>query len=485
METINRFFLIIFAVFGIAYSNCDMELFNINASKGIKISEVLEQVSNECSYTIIVKDKKAKEILETRLNKLKLKQATVFDVLDVILKENDLAYDLKNNILKISYIITKTYHIDYVTSKRSNEAITDASQDTGQSGSAQSASSARDISKIESKDEFDFWENIEKEIYEILNRPEDSYEAPKPIINAKAGLITVSGTFPQIKRIEDYLKKIEKRLHNEVLIDVSIVAVELNENYSKGIDWSKFGAYIKGDDTDSEVFSISSEYSGKNFSRLYGATTTRTIINSGITLSGILDFLKTNGEVKVLSNPKILTLNNQPALISIGETIHYNVPTEITINENGALGTQSYTPSSVFVGILLNITPEITDNNYIILRINPSISEIKDQESLKIKEDQKFREIAPDTKEKKISSVVKIKDGSTIILGGLITNTKNLTYKGVPILKDLPIIGYAFKNKKDISTRVELVFIIKAKIVSNDKKSISLKELGYKNIEKK
>jgi len=199
-------------------------------------------------------------------------------------------------------------------------------------------------------------------------------------------------------------------------------------------------------------------------------------------MAGLIDFLEKSGEVTILSNPKVLTLNNQPALITIGENINYNVPTEIAITQTGNLGTQSYTPSSIFVGILLNITPEITEDGNIILRINPSVSELKDPTQLQLTTGQKFREIAPDTKEKKISSVVKVKDGSTIILGGLITNTKNFTVNGVPLLKDIPILGHAFKSKKKLNQSVELVFVIRPKIINTKKRTVSLKDLGYSKI---
>ncbi|WP_187648449.1 pilus (MSHA type) biogenesis protein MshL [Nitrosophilus labii] len=472
----------------VASADCDMQLFNISTAPGTKISEFIEQISDECSLSVIVKDKEAEKIIKKRLNKLNLRNATLEDVLNIILIENNLSYDLKDNVLKISYLITKTFHVDYITTKRTGEATTDASVDVGAQSQNSGRKQTRDVNKIESIDEFDFWKNTKQEIFDILNRPEDPYKAPEPVVNPEAGLITVTATLPQIKRVENYLKKIEERLHKEVLIDVSILAVTFDNSYTKGIDWSEFnlainGTYDKGTFTKTNSLAKYENVGiGSDFFNLSTTSSASTLFAATLNMAGLINFLETKGDVTILSNPKILTLNNQPALITVGETINYNVPTTITITQTGNLGTQSYTPSSIFVGILLNITPEITDDDHILLRINPSVSELKDPTQLQLQDGQKFREIAPDTKEKKISSVLKVKDGSTIIIGGLITNTKNLTINGVPILKDLPILGHAFKSEKKIDQKVELVFVIKPKIIKSHNNNVSLKDLGYSKL---
>ncbi len=475
----------------LSYANsCEMQIFNISTAPGTKISEFIDQLGDECQLSVIIKDDEAKKILKKRLNKLNLKNATLEDVLDLILVENDLSYELDGNILKISYLITKTFHIDYLTTKRSSEATTDASVDVGAQSTTGGGSrrQTRDVNKIESKDEFDFWKNTKEEIMNIINRPGDSYKAPEPIVNPEAGLITVTATLPQIERVEKYLQRVEERLHKEVLIDVTILAVQLDDSFTKGIDWSEFnlainGTYDNGSFTKTNSF-IKYENSsvGNSFTNLTSTSSVSTLFAATFNMSGLINFLETKGDVTVLSSPKVMTLNNQPALITVGNTYNYNVPTTITITQTGNLGTQSYTPSSIFVGILLNITPEITKDDHILLRINPSVSELVDPTQLQLQDGQRFREIAPDTKEKKISSVVKVKDGETIVMGGLITNTKNLSVNGVPVLKDLPILGYAFKSEKKIDSTLELVFIIKPKIIKHHSGPASLKDLGYNSL---
>ncbi len=473
-----------------ASNPCESRLFTLKSAPGVKISEFISNLAQECELSVFIKDRYAKKKLQTRLGRLNLKDITLHQLLDIVLEENGLSYELTDNILKIRYLITKTFHIDYVTTKRKGETVTDASVDVGAvSQGGITSRKSRDINKISSVDEFDFWKDLKKEIFSVLNRPEDEFRAPAPIINPNAGLVTVTATKKQIERLQRYIETIESRLHKEVLIDVSILAVFYNKNITTGIDWSRFSLTLNGNYGQDNSFAptnpIASYQSvgvGSNFKNLDFASTATAVINSSLHMSAIIDFLEKNGKVVTLSNPKILTLNNQPAIISIGDTINYNVPTSITINSNSNLGEKAYTPSSIFVGILLNITPEITQKGDIILRINPSISELRNPEDINKNSPSGFREIAPDTKEKKISTVVKIKDGSTLILGGLISNTKNFMINGVPLLKDIPLFGNLFKSKKKEHQRFELIFVIKPKIIDSDDFDLSLKSFGYKKL---
>lgn len=449
------------------FANCDMEAFNLANTHPFKIKTMLYQLSDECKFTIIIKDKYADQMLNQKIDHVFLKNAPLKKVLDVLLKYRGLSYNLQDDILTVSFLQTKTFDLDYLMTKRNSEATTNASVDTGAKSS--------DINKIESKDSFDFWENTQKEIYNILNRPEDKYKAEEPIIDKNAGLITVTGTSEQIKRVEKYLHKIKHKIHKEVAISVSVIAVTLNKSYKNGIDWSTFQANLTGD----ENF----QYNGTGTKILneVSSSLSSTFFQSSFSMKGLLNFLHSKGRVEVLSNPKILTLNNQPALITVGDTLNYNVPSNSVVSDGGNLATQSYTPGSVFVGILLNITPEITDNNHIILRVNPSVSELKDAVQTQLTNGQRFREIAPDISEKKISSVLKIQNNATVVMGGLITKTKNLIENGVPILKDFPIVGNLFKSKDHQYENTELVFVIHAKIIDTDK-SVHAHELGFKNV---
>ena len=494
-------------------ADCTYQLFSISSVKGTQISEFVDQLSDECSFTVIVTDPEAEKLLGKELNKTNLKNLTIDEVLDLVLKENNLFYELENNILHISYLVTKTFDIDYIITTRksvgttgvtlsSNSGQSEAStagqgstQGGAQGGGQQSQSSGNDSESgitIETKDEVSFWENLDLEFQSILNRPEDDYSADAPIINKTAGLVTVSATPRQLKRLEIYLVELQRKAKAQVLIDVKLLGVKLDNKHETGIDWSQLYAL--------QNFDLSLEYLSKNNVTEWTDPegTIKTAGNQAVnnahlfratgkgSLDEVVKFLKTQGNVKAISNPKILTLNNQPALISVGNEYFYKI--EQTTNQQGSGGgvantLQNDIVNSVFAGILLDITPEIDDQGRITLKINPSLSDtIIPIQASDGSGDSNDRSIPPDLNKRQLSAVVTVQDGERVILGGLIQSKDSINENKVPLLGDIPILGWLFKYEEKINTIEELVIVVEPHIIKDGKQTISLSELGYSGL---
>ena len=490
-----------------SFADCSYELFSISSSKNTKIIDFIDQLSDECGFSIIITDPHAEEFLKTKLNKTNLKNLTIDEVLNIILTENNLAYTLENNLLKISYLKTKVFNIDYILSQRKSSGSTDVTLSSSSNGGQQGAtgvgassggassgsnSSADTGIKIESTDEVKFWEQLDTEFQNVLNRPEDAYKAPAPLINKNAGLITVTATTKQVKRFESYLKKLQDKVQLQVLIDVQLLSVTMSEGKTTGIDWKQLYALqnfqvgintleLKNvdtfDTTDATNPSITT-------AAITGATGMAKIVTlkGGASLNEVIKFLKTQGDVNAISNPKVLTLNNQPALITAGTEYFYKILS--STNQQGTGGgvaatTQNEAVQSVFAGVLLTITPEISDDKTITLKINPSLSETTTSLA---GTDNAGRDMPPDLTRRQLSSVVTVKDGNRIILGGLINSKNTNESSKVPILGDIPIISYLFKYEEMVKTTEELVIIIEPHIIHKSKNSVSLSDLGYEGL---
>lgn len=520
-------------------ADCTYELFNISSVKGTSIGEFVDQLSDECGISVIVTDEEAENILKKPMNKTFLKNLTLNEVLDLIIKENNLQYTLQSNILKISYLKTKTYNIDYIISKRigtgntkvtlSSNTGTSNNQSTSTSSSASNASSDAGI-HISSTDEVQFWETLEKEIRNILNRPEDNYRPNKSVtaadskssstsiqdddkyniyINKSAGLVTVTGTGKQMERLDAYIDDLQKKMQSQVMIDVKMYSVVFNNGSTTGIDWSQiynFQNFSIGADK-----AVRTNVTGGTFDTAYEGDKVQTVgitggtsteptyglvdlagarapvnavsklftLSNNISINNLLMFLKTQGDVYAISNPKIMTLNNQAALITSGTELFYKTINTSTL-AGGTTGEQSQTEivSSVFSGVLLDITPEISQDGSITLRINPSISDTVSE----VATDNSQRRMPPDLSRRQISSVVTVKDGSRVVLGGLINRKSTNNTTKVPFLGDIPVIGYLFKQE-GVSEKVEeLVIVIEPHIVKKDGSNLSLSDLGYNRI---
>ncbi|MCK9473636.1 pilus (MSHA type) biogenesis protein MshL [Sulfurimonas sp.] len=490
-----------------ALADCSYELFSISSTKNTKIIDFIEQLSDECEFSIIVTDPNAQEFLDNSLNKTNLNNLTIDEVLNLVLKENNLSYTLENNILKISYLQTKMFNVDYILSQRKSESktnITLSSEGAGTSSTMRrtttntanaedkgGGSAGKSGMNINSSDEVEFWHNLDIEFQSVLNRPQDVYIAQPPIINKNAGIITVTSTIKQMQRLEEYLTKLQDKVQLQVLIDVQILSVTLSDGKTTGVDWSQLYK-LQNIDLGFNYISKNNLIELTNDGGILGTTTFDTMGEQAVNnahafqlsakgnLNEVIKFLKTQGDVTSISNPKVLTLNNQAALITAGTEYFYKIISTETLSGTTS-GTQSTSEDlqSVFAGVLLDITPEISDENMITLKINPSLSETASDISLV---DASDRTMPPDLRRRQLSSVVTVKDGNRIILGGLINTSNNVRMNKVPILGDIPIINYLFKYEDRQKITQELVIVIEPHIVRKDDKKLSLSDLGYEGL---
>ena len=498
-----------------SFADCSYELFTISSSKNTKIMDFIDQLSDECGFSIIITDPYAEKFLQTKLNKTNLKNLTIDEVLNIILTENNLSYSLENNLLKISYLKTKVFNIDYILSQRKSSGTTDVTLSSSSSGSTQgvttggtarssgrggmgssaanhSNSTADSGIKIESTDEVKFWEQLDTEFQNVLNRPTDAYHAPAPLINKNAGLITVTATQKQLKRFENYLKRLQDKVQLQVLIDVQLLAVTMQKGKTTGIDWKQLYALqnvqVGMNTLKLENVGDFDTADAKNPTITTAALNTAAGMSKIVTIKGggslneVIKFLKTQGDVNSISNPKVLTLNNQPALITAGTEYFYKIKSETNQQGTGggvAATTQNENIQSVFAGVLLTITPEISDDKTITLRINPSLSEtttnMADMPNT-------GRDMPPDLARRQLSSVVTVKDGNRIILGGLINSKNTNDTSKIPILGDIPVVSYLFKYESVVKETQELVIIIEPHIIHKSKNSVSLSDLGYEGL---
>lgn len=503
-------------------ADCTYELFNISSVKGTSVGDFVDQLSDECGMSLIVADEQAEEILKKPMNKTFLKNLTINEVLDLIIKENNLQYTLQNNVLKVSYLTTKTYQIDYIMGERKGEGSTNIrlssntgntagqTSSAGTSSSSGTGSSSESGTNISSKDEVKFWNNLGSEIKNILSRPEDDYrqktntadsnstaDVHNVFINKGAGLVTVTATAKQMKRLDQYIEDLQKKMQTQVMIDVKLYSVVFSDGSTTGIDWSQLYALQNIDigfnsynthNVDKFTGSSSSSSSGSSTNIIAPITTISGVPNSTMSvfqlgikghLGEVLKFLKTQGDVYAISNPKILTLNNQPALITSGTELFYKTTSTSTL-AGGTTGQQSTSEvvSSVFSGVLLDITPEISNDGSITLRINPSVSDVASLLST----DNSTRSMPPDLSRRQISSVVTVKDGSTIIMGGLISTKNDVSSNKVPLLGDIPGLGWLFKSEGVTKKTEEMVIVIEPHIVKKDGSNLKISDLGYTHI---
>ena len=444
-------------------ANCQTKYFSFKVKSTKRaagtIMNVLENLSHTCKFNLVLADDTTKKMVRKKINYMNVHDVTLDELLDLLLGEHNLNYDFINDkTLKVSYLKTKSFYIDYVNfAKRSSQTNKTISTGNGENGKGSLT--------LNSESDFKFWDNLQKEIENILHRDGDQYTPAETTINREAGLLTVTGTKKQLDRISKYIATMMKRLHKQILIDAKVIEVTYSNDQTTGIDWSKFQADLEG------------HSEGQKTNLINTLKSPTYLIGYNFTIDGLLNFLKTQGKVNVVSNPKILTLNNQPAIINVGEEKNYKftIGTQTTTTNGTVLQEPQFEVGSTFVGVTLSILPEVTQDNFIILKINPTISEITERHL----DENGVPSLAPDIKVKQLSSIVKVKNNKKVLLGGLIqTKTENRVNK-VPLLGDIPILGYAFRSKKKVKSKSELIIVLTPKLVRGDEGEPSLEKLEH------
>ncbi len=494
--------IMMFTVAGSAVyaEECSDKLFSVTINNDLTIGDAINNLAERCGFTVVVRDSGAKHRLEKKLYFVKLKNATLKTFLDTILKDNDLNYSLIGNKLILSYLVTRTFKVHYIAGQRSGESsasVTIAGSTGSSTGDGGNSGKGSSIT-IKTQDQFQFWKTVKDEIHRILASAGDGsthytkvgdawigpdgqkweYNPTEPIVNPEAGMITVTGTNRQINRVQRYIATLMRQIKTQVLIDVRILSVNLDKGKTTGIDWSQLyglqnisidaGAYTQTDTTGIGVGDVS----GLEGVKAGGYAKVRMLA----TVKDIIKFLQTQGDVTSISSPRIMTMSNQPAMISVGTEIFYKLKTTNKVGGSDTATSESDSVQSVFAGILLDITPEVDERGMVTLKINPSVSKTVEELA-----PDKERTMPPDLVRRQLASVIKVKDGNHAILGGLITRGKGTKSNKVPLLGDMPLIGYAFKHEEIIDTTEELVVIITPHIIRNGK-NITLKDLGYSRL---
>ena len=284
-------------------------------------------------------------------------------------------------------------------------------------------------------------------------------------VNPVAGTVTVLGTSKQQELVQQYLDRVMQSAQRQVLIEATIVEVTLKDQYRAGIDWSKALQGATG-------WTINTVGAGTN--ALAGTLSPfiqATYTNSGNNgFSAAIDLLESFGKTKVLSSPKLMALNNQTALLKVVDNlVYFTLKADTNQNANNTTTTFTTTAHTVPVGIVMSVLPQINENGMVSLTVRPTISRkvgSVDDPNPELKTGGVKNSI-PIIQVREMESLLQVRSGQTVILGGLIQDDSNNARDGVPGLSRPEGIGAVFGQHERINNQTELVIFLRPTVVSN------------------
>ncbi len=288
-------------------------------------------------------------------------------------------------------------------------------------------------------------------------------EASSVIANPETGIISIRATSRQHRKIQEFLDQVMQSAKRQVLIEATVVEVQLSDQYQQGINWAALAAGGKGwSFIQAPVGAIPSAVNQGLFVLNYTDPT-----SSVGNLSATISLLESFGTVKVLSSPQLAVLNNQTALLKVvNNIVYFTIQANISQNQITSLTTYTTTVNSVPVGFVMNVTPEISSSGTVIINLRPTVSRIlgyvsDPNPSLPAN----VKNLIPEIQTREMESVIRVNSGQIAVMGGLMQDSINNFDDTVPGLSSLSWIGNFFSHRNDTTAKTELVIFLRPIII--------------------
>ena len=435
------------------------------SARNTPLRDVLFLISEATDLNLIME----KDIVPDLPITLTLKNVTAEDALNRACDSADYYYTVKDNMLYIKATTTRTYELGVPAIIQSYHIDLGGDMLGGATTGTTGSTTVKGIisQKAETdKSAYNFWEGIEKSLEKILGASTGSpSSSPYTLtINRMTGTIIVTATKKDLDKVENYLTTIKKVINRQVLVEAKIIEVILSDSLQFGIDWTLVSNTGDGRSATfaTQKFSDVVPASGPSFS----------IATIASDFTSLLRAIQTQGETRILSNPRVNIMNGQTALLSVGQDQNYISKIETTTTAGTTpITTFSVNTSSLLSGIMIGIVPFISESGEISLNITPITSDLVRIDSQKLgtpdsSGNYPFLIQLPTINLRQMNTTVKVKNGHMVIIGGLIANREEYSDSQIPWLGDMPILGYLFKSRSKTVIKSELVILLQPVIIS-------------------
>jgi MSHA biogenesis protein MshL len=410
---------------------------------------------------------------------------TLPQLLDRISEQVNIRYRIKDGLLVIRPDLPffRTYKIDYVNIERHTTSKNLISTQIASAGSSASSSTSgsrggsgsgsnsnvgnNSLTAVDSKSSNAFWNTLSSNLSKLIviedlgkdgaEKIDFAADSRNILVNKETGFISVNATEKQHKQVQNYIDLVLSSAKRQVLIEATIAEVSLSNEFQAGIDWSAV--------SDNGNTTISQSLTGANLasSPFFSAT-----FNDG-SISASVKMLETFGNVKVLSTPKVMAINNQTAILKVVDNkVYFSIGVD-TATDSNSVTTKTFTTEihTVPVGIVMQVTPYISGNDEVTLNVRPTISRIigfvEDPNPELAKEGVISK--VPEIQVREVESILKVNSGDVAVIGGLMQDTVDESDTSVPLLAAIPIIGQLFNYSSDSHRKTELVIFIRPKVI--------------------
>ena len=300
-----------------------------------------------------------------------------------------------------------------------------------------------------------FWTTLEAELRSMVK------DGDSLVLNRFSGVAQITAPVKRHESIRAFIELVNRRITQQVEIEARLVEVTLRDEQKLGVDWDQAATSLEGVRVQARAPLDVAGVGGT----VLGANTFAATLGFG-RASAVIQALKQQGEVKTVAQPRLRALNNQTAFIKVGEDRpFFRLQQTTTLQQPGATTAfnqtqENFSVSTITIGTILAVTPQIDGDKTITLDVLPAITRLQ-----AIVTSPDGRQTAPVTEVKQASTIVRLRDGETAIIGGLISEETGETERRVPILGKIPVVGAAFRSRANLRARTELVIFLTPRLV--------------------
>ena len=420
---------------------------------------------------------------------LDLKQVALTDVFELVSELYGYDIQRKQNIYRIypAGLRTETLAVNYLLMKREGATQTSitsggvsqaqnnnrnnssnnlsnnfsGNSSSGSSGNNSFNSTNNNGTNISTRTDTDFWTELLTTLKTMIN----DEPGKSVMVTPQSGLVTVRAMPNEIRAIKNFLNVSEEIVQRQVILEARIIEVSLSDGYQQGINWSQILA--SSGSTDFQ-FSTSGGNIGDSISAALGNITSLSFINKDF--SGVLSLLSTQGNVQVLSSPRVTAVNNQKAVIKVGDDEYFvtDVSSQSTISSSTTSVVPNIELTPFFSGIALDVTPQIDKNGGVLLHVHPSVIETNEQEKVVTLNQEQFILPLAQSNIRESDTIIHAKSGEIVVIGGLMQSMISDTESKTPFIGDIPFLGNLFKSKRQTEVKKELVILLKPTVVDTE-----------------
>ncbi|MDX6016551.1 pilus (MSHA type) biogenesis protein MshL [Shewanella indica] len=314
---------------------------------------------------------------------------------------------------------------------------------------------------ISSRTKTDFWGELQKTLESILGNSGDGRSV---VVTPQAGLVTVRANPDELRQIRSFLATAESHLQRQVILEAKILEVTLSDGYQQGIQWQDVLGSALADGNTKVNFGTSEGSFGNQITEAIGGVTSLSL--KGTDFAAMITLLDTQGDVDVLSSPRVTASNNQKAVIKVGRDEYFVTDvSSTTVASTTPVTSPEVELTPFFSGIALDVTPQIDKDGSVLLHVHPSVTDVKEQnKSIKISDSSLDLPLAR-SEIRESDTVIKALSGDVVVIGGLMKSENTEVVSKVPLLGDIPFIGEAFTNRSKLKRKTELVILLKPTVV--------------------